>query len=75
MSADGTLYGKFDVKRVDNAEEDPDSKHYLGCAYFVLDLDHDLYAAEAIRAYAIACAETHPILSDELLCRALEMTK
>lgn len=74
MSADGPLYGKYDVQRCDKAEEDPDSKHYLGCAYFVLDLDHDPYAAEALRAYAVACKDTHPILSEELMTRALEMT-
>lgn len=73
MTADGTLYGKYDVFRTDKAEEDPESKHYLGCAYFVLDLDHDPFAAEALRAYAVACQSTHPILSEELMTRALEM--
>lgn len=73
MSADGNIYGKYEVQRVDGAEHDEKSKHYLGCAYFVLDLDHDPYAAEAIRAYAVACANTHPILSEELMTRALEM--
>lgn len=74
MSADGPIYGKYDVMRVDDAETDPESKHYLGCAYFVLDLDHDPYAAEALYAYARACKDTHPILSEELMTRALEMT-
>jgi len=73
MSADGKLYGKYNVFRLDRAEEDSESKHYLGCAYFVLDLDHDPYAAAALYAYANACKDTHPILSEELMSRALEM--
>ena len=74
MSTDGPLWGKYEVHRVDHAEGNPASKHYLGCAYFVLDLDHDPYAPEALRAYAVACKDTHPILSEELMTRALEMT-
>lgn len=58
------LFRKFDVRRVDGSDA-PGGKHH-GCEYFVLDLDHDIHAPAAIRAYAQACNETHPQLSAEL---------
>lgn len=66
MSADGPLYHKYDVFRTDNAETDPESKHYGGCRLFVLDADHDPYARPALIAYADACRATHPQLADAL---------
>lgn len=58
------LFKKFMVKRVDDSD-DIGGKHY-GCEYFVLDVDHDQHAPNALRAYATACAETHPKLSADL---------
>jgi hypothetical protein len=59
------LYKKFIVTRTDGASG-PGMKHE-DCSYFVLDLDHDPYAKAALTMYALACAETHPQLSKELL--------
>lgn len=61
------LFRKFVVYRADGSSQ-PGGKHY-GCEYFVLDIDHDPYAAAALRAYAVACAETHPQLSADLQAR------
>lgn len=58
------LYKKFNVTRTDGASG-PGMKHG-DCSYFVLDLDHDPYALAALKAYAEACAETHPKLSADL---------
>ena len=67
MSADGPLFNKFIVDRVDGAMEDPDSKHFgNNCWLFVLDISHDRYAPVAIAAYADACEATHPILAQAL---------
>lgn len=66
MSADGPIYHKYNVVRVDNAETDPESKHFGGCFLFVLDVDHDPFARKAIAAYAEACHRTHPDLASAL---------
>ncbi|HMJ84242.1 MAG TPA: hypothetical protein VK504_13775 [Vicinamibacterales bacterium] len=66
MSADGPIYHKYNVDRVDGAEHNPESKHFGGCFLFVLDLDHDPFAAEAVSAYAEACHRTHPELASHL---------
>lgn len=66
MSADGPLFNKFEVRRVDGAEHDPKSKHHGGCDYFVLDVSHDPYALPALVAYADACRATHPQLAASL---------
>lgn len=58
------LYEKFSVARTDGSSE-PGGRHE-NCRYFVLDLDHDPLAIPALRAYAEACAETHPYLSADL---------
>lgn len=63
-NAEQGLYRKFDVRRLDGSDE-PGGKHY-GCEYFVLDLTHDPHAPAALRAYAQACAHTHPPLSADL---------
>lgn len=49
------LYGKFKVKRTDGKSR-VGMKHD-GCQYFVLDIDHDKYAAAAIEAYADSCED------------------
>lgn len=66
MSADGPIYHKYDVTRTDGAEADPESKHFGGCFLFVLDIDHDPFAAKALSAYAEACHRTHPELASAL---------
>lgn len=43
------LYRKFNVTRVDGKDK-PGEKHH-GCRYFVLDIDHDPHARQAIGAY------------------------
>lgn len=61
------LYSKFDVRRVDGSSE-PGGKHH-DCEYFVLDMTHNQHARAALRAYADACASTHPELSADLIAR------
>lgn len=61
------LFRKFNVSRVDGSDG-AGGKHHC-CQYFVLDLDHDPHAAAALRAYADACAETHPQLAADLRAR------
>ena len=58
------IYRKFDVKRTDGSSE-PGGKHE-NCAYFVLDLEHDEFAIPALKAYAKACAKSHPELADDI---------
>lgn len=58
------LYDKFIIRRVDRTDE-PSGKHH-GCRYFVLDLDHDPFAAAAIAAYAETCAGEYPRLATDL---------
>jgi len=64
MSKDG-LYDKFIVLRVDRRDA-PGEKHHK-CRYFVLDVDHDEYALPALKAYAKACKEEYPQLTQDLL--------
>lgn len=58
------LFQKFEVRRTDGSSE-PGGKHE-GCEYFVLDTDHDEFAAAALAAYANACQATHPLLARDL---------
>jgi hypothetical protein len=58
------LYNKFNVTRTDGSSE-PGGKHN-GCEYFVLDLTHDPFAVDALRAYAVACQHEYPLLADDL---------
>lgn len=58
------LYTKFTVVRNDGSSE-PGAKHD-GCEYFVLDLTHDPFATDAIRAYANACELEYPALARDL---------
>lgn len=62
------LYGKFNrINRVDGSSR-PGGKHD-GCDYFVLDLTHDPFAIPALRAYAAACKDEHPLLAADLLAK------
>jgi hypothetical protein len=58
------IFEKFTVHRNDGSDA-PGGKHH-GCAYFVLDLDHDQHAPAAMRAYANSCRATHPELSADI---------
>lgn len=58
------LFRKFDVRRVDGSDA-PGGKHH-GCRYFVLDVDHDQHAVDALIAYANSCEKTHPELARDL---------
>jgi hypothetical protein len=58
------LYGKFLVRRVDGSDL-PGGKHH-GCKYFVLDVDHDKYAAAALGTYASQCEQEYPLLAKDL---------
>jgi len=61
--AEQGAYQKFTVERTDGSSA-PGEKHD-GCSYFVLDLNHDPFAAAALAAYAGACKATHPKLADD----------
>lgn len=59
------LYRKFLIERTDGLSA-PGKKHD-GCAYFVLDLTHDIrYSIAALQAYASACAQEYPKLAEDL---------
>lgn len=62
------LFNKFNVARTDGNDA-PGKKHHQ-CEYFVLDLTHDPFAWDAIRAYAFACKRFYPALSADLLRKA-----
>ena len=59
------LYDKYEVKRRDG---DPTGKH-VDCFYYVLDLEHDLFALPALYAYALACQHEYPQLAADLFLR------
>lgn len=61
------LFHKFVVRRTDGRDE-PGCKHD-GCAYFVLDLDHDEHARAALAAYAVAVEASHAALASDLRAR------
>lgn len=67
----GLLSAKFLVQRTDG--RDAAGQPHYGCRYYVLDLDHDRFALEAIEAYALACREHYHMLSFDLQQRAYEM--
>lgn len=58
------IHRKYEVTRTDG-QSAAGGKH-AGCAYFVLDLDHDEFAPVALEAYAKACKATNPQLATEL---------
>lgn len=59
------LYVKYRVERTDGKSA-PGEKH-AGCRYFVLDVDHDIFAAAALEAYARACRREYPKLAHNIL--------
>ena len=65
------LYNKYKVIRRDGST-DPGGKHE-DCEYFVLDLDHDPFAAVTLATYAMACREKYPQLAIDLDQKALEI--
>lgn len=73
MTTDGPLYEKFQVQRTDGT--DGKGMKHDACEYFVLDLTHDPYSADALNAYAIAARHTHPQLSAELRLKAQDIYK
>lgn len=54
------LFHKFEVKRTDGRQ------NREGARFFVLNYAHDLYARDALQAYADACRTTHPKLATDL---------
>ena len=64
------LYRKFIVRRVDGSDQ-PGGKHE-DCFYYVLDLKHDPFAADAVLAYAKACEAEYPLLARDLRKRLTE---
>ncbi len=64
------LYNKFEVTRTDGRDE-PEEKHE-GCRYFVIDLDHDEFAFNALMAYADACIDDYPLLASDLRRMCME---
>lgn len=59
------LYRKYDVRRLD----DHTGKH-AACEYYVLDLMHDKFAADALEAYCRACTQEFPSLAVDLYGKA-----
>ena len=62
---DKGLTNKYTVYRRDNRDQQGGKHH--NCRYFVLDVSHDPFAIPAILAYAEACKEKKPVLSENLL--------
>jgi hypothetical protein len=56
---DGSINGKYLVER-------SDGHHHPNARYFVLNYASDPYARAAMLAYAEACADTHPRLSQDI---------
>lgn len=55
------LYRKYHVERLGGTPGKHDD-----CAYFVLDLMHDIHARSALRAYAESCRAEYPELAVKL---------
>jgi hypothetical protein len=47
----------------------PGQRHH-GCKYFCLDLNHDVHAIPALRAYADSCAHEYGALASDLRATA-----
>lgn len=58
------FYRKFDVRRTDGSDQ-PGGKHEH-CTYFVLDMDHDPHAVDALEAYGKACYPAKRALSEDI---------
>ena len=63
--ADRGVYDKFKTIERTDGRSAPGEKHE-GCAYFVLDLNHDPHAVAALRAYAGSCRKDYPGLAADL---------
>jgi hypothetical protein len=62
------IYRKFEITRTDGTSAS--GKKHDGCDYFVIDLTHDPYAADALLAYADACESEYPLLTADLRAAA-----
>lgn len=60
----GIIPYRYTVKREDGRDY-PGGKHD-GCFYWVLDIDHDLFARKALRTYIAACRTEYPKLAEDL---------
>lgn len=60
----GGIKRKFEIARTDGSSA-PGRKHEH-CAYFVLDLEHDEFALQALAAYREAARESHPELARDI---------
>ena len=58
------VYRKYKVTRTDGSHK-KGFKHEK-CAYFVLDLEHDEFALQALEAYAKACKKKFPELAEDI---------
>lgn len=61
---DRGFYQKYTVERTDGSSR-PGEKHH-NCVYFVLDIEHDPFAHQALEAYITACTNSLPRLSSDL---------
>lgn len=59
------LHQKYEVRRKDG--KDAAGEKHAGCEYFVLDVTHDPHSQEALKAYALACAESNPFLAIDIV--------
>ena len=59
------LHNKYEVRRTDGRDQPGGDRE--GSFLFVLDATHDIFARQAIRAYAEACAQRSPQLAADLL--------
>lgn len=55
------IYGKYHVERIGGTPGKHDD-----CFYYVLDIQHDVHATPAIKAYADSCREEFPELARDL---------
>ncbi len=58
------LYQKFFVTRTDGLSAT--GQKHAGCQYFVLDLNHDAFARDAVLEYIRRCRRSHPELAKDL---------
>ncbi len=58
------IYRKYKITRTDRSHRK--GRKHEDCTYFVLDLQHDAYALDALGAYADACEGQYPQLADDL---------
>lgn len=58
------LYHKFEIKRTDGSSESG-GKHEK-CFMFALDVNHDVHARAALKAYAESCRKDFPALAADL---------